>query len=139
MILQNKQGMSHILLAEISWVGARSPRIVTLSKSLAVSDWRVRVGPENDKRRGVRILERFLPQALERLGIYFLGIGNNAMHHLDPEDIRLMLLDAANAVGDGLGEEREDRKPQEQHCCCRPIFERSNMPTRPIANDKQLH
>ena len=33
-----------------------------------------------------------------------------------------MLLIAADAVGDGLGEEREDRKPQQQDACCRPVF-----------------
>src|ERR1700761_1808557 len=138
-ILQNKQGMSHILLAEISWMGAGLPGIVTLSESLASGDRRVGIGPENNKRRRVRILERFLPQALERLGIYRLGIGNDAMDDLATEDIRLMLLSAADAVGNGLGKEREDRKPQEQYACCRPVFERSDMPTRPIAQDKPTY
>ena len=90
-------------------MGAWLARDRNLSESLALGDRRVGIGPENNKRRRVRILERFLPQALERLGIYLLGIGNDAMDHLDSEDIRLMLLIAADAVGDGLGEERKDR------------------------------
>src|ERR1700761_719952 len=65
-ILQNKQGMSHILLAEISWMGAGLPGIVTLSESLASGDRRGGVGPENNKRRRVRKTQRILAPAVGR-------------------------------------------------------------------------
>ena len=73
-------------------MAARLPRIVIRRERLALRDRRVSIGPEDNERRRVRILERLFPQPLERLGVYFLGVGNDAMHHLDSENIRLVLL-----------------------------------------------
>jgi hypothetical protein len=72
-------------------VPARFPRVVICSECLALGNRRVGVSPEHNQRRRVRVFERLLPQALERLGVHLLRVGNDPVDHLDPENIRLVL------------------------------------------------
>jgi predicted glycosyl hydrolase (DUF1957 family) len=50
-------------------------------------------------------LEAYFAQHLKRVCRYLLGIGHDAMDHLQPVDIRLMFLPTAIAVRDRFGNE----------------------------------
>src|SRR3984957_6550334 len=97
-----------ILLAEVPGLVTLLPGIVVCGECLSFGNRRVSIRPEDDERRWGRILERFFPEPLERLSSHPLRLRHNAMDHLTPEDIRLVLLCAADTVADRLGNKRQD-------------------------------
>src|SRR3984885_1357078 len=96
-------------------------------------------GPELNERTWVRISQRHLPEQLEGLLGSRLRIGDDAMDSLLAINVGFVLMHAAEAINDGLAEERQHREHQHEDPRRRPVVLRGPPPLVPITANQPLH
>src|ERR1700730_3537546 len=107
------------------------PWIVVVREVHPVSQGRVTVEPELDKRRWIRVRQIVLSHHLKRMRRCFRSIRHNSMNYFQAVNVRRMFLHSANSVANRLAQERKDIGNQQQHCKRRPIALSTHAPGRP--------
>src|SRR5207245_9620413 len=98
------------------------PRIVAVSEYQAVRHGGMRVEPESDKRRRIRIRQIQFPNDLKRVRSNLFRIRNEAVNHFQAVHIRCVLLHAADPVDCRRRDKKQDLQHEERTQARSPIF-----------------
>src|SRR6185437_10423083 len=130
-------GIPYASACEIFRLFARRPGVIRSRKRSAIPDRGMRVEPPLEDGMRRRIVERVLPEDVERPLPHCLRIRDDSVHRLLSVDIGIVFKSPAIGVRDGRAKHGNHAERQRKHPDSAPIGDGPNPPFRSITRDQQ--